>query len=77
MPHSQQDLFFYIGDGIGFEDLANYRPCGLHPVLLGDILPKPGTCVNEEAKPPRYRIAQKLGFGAFSTVWLARDLDEE
>lgn len=77
MAFTEQDLFFYNGDGIGFEDLANYKPCGLHPIILGDILPKTSTCINEEAKQPRYRIAQKLGFGAFSTVWLARDLIEE
>ncbi|KAG8425778.1 hypothetical protein J3459_009698 [Metarhizium acridum] len=77
MPTTEQELFFYNGDGVGCENLANYRPCGLHPVILGDVLPKPGTCVNDEAKKPRYRIAQKLGYGGFSTVWLARDLDEE
>lgn len=77
MPSTQQELFFYNGDDLGFEDLTNYKPGGLHPTILGDILPKPGTCASDDAKQPRYRISQKLGFGAFSTVWLARDLAEE
>lgn len=77
MPPTQRDLFFYNGNGIGVEDLAKYKPGGLHPILLGDVLPKRGSCMNDDAKQPRYRIAQKLGFGAFSTVWLARDLNEK
>jgi hypothetical protein len=40
MPPTQQDLFFYNGDGVGVEDLAKYKPGGLHPILLGDVLPK-------------------------------------
>ncbi|KAI5795810.1 protein kinase [Geopyxis carbonaria] len=44
------------------EDPEQYRPHGLHPVHLGDILSK------------RYKIIHKLGHGGFSTVWLARDL---
>ena len=46
------------------EDLAHYKPGGYHPVHLGDIF-------------SRYRVMYKLGFGAFSTVWLARDLSED
>ncbi|GAB7342877.1 hypothetical protein MBLNU457_g0998t1 [Dothideomycetes sp. NU457] len=44
------------------EDVFDYRPRGLHPVVLGDTL-----------KDGRYTIRQKLGFGGFSTVWAARD----
>ncbi|MCJ1295952.1 hypothetical protein MMC34_007517 [Xylographa carneopallida] len=44
------------------EYIENYKPGGLHPVHLGDIF-------NE-----RYRVCRKLGFGSWSTVWLARDL---
>ena len=44
------------------EDVECYVPGGFHPILLGDIL-----------KDGRYRIVHKLGFGSFSTVWLARD----
>ncbi|KAF2788056.1 kinase domain-containing protein [Melanomma pulvis-pyrius CBS 109.77] len=44
------------------EDAEQYRAGGLHPVHLGDSL-----------NQGRYRIVHKLGFGSFSTVWLARD----
>ena len=40
----------------------DYRPGGLHPVSLGDVL-----------KDGRYRIIRKLGNGAYSTVWLVKD----
>lgn len=43
-----------------FED--DYGPGNLHPVHLGDFF-----C------GLRYKIVRKLGAGAFSTVWLARD----
>ncbi|KAH8718809.1 SRSF protein kinase 2 [Beauveria bassiana] len=54
-----------------------YTKNGFHPVDLGQILPLPETCVDQPSKEPRYRIMVKIGFGAFSTVWLARDLDEK
>jgi hypothetical protein len=44
------------------EWIESYHPGGLHPVHLGDTLDE-----------GRYRILRKLGYGAFSTVWLARD----
>lgn len=44
------------------EDPDKYTVGGLHPLLIGDVL-----------KDGRYRIVHKLGFGFFSTVWLARD----
>ncbi|MCJ1297668.1 hypothetical protein MMC08_000456 [Hypocenomyce scalaris] len=43
------------------EQVENYKPGGFHPVHLGDIFNN------------RYRVFRKLGFGAFSTVWLSRD----
>ncbi|KAM4057395.1 kinase [Hirsutella rhossiliensis] len=70
----QLDLFFYTGDEVRFEDLTKYKQYGLHPIVLGDVLPKPSTCVSDLAKKRRYRILLKLGVGAFATVWLARDL---
>lgn len=66
--------FFMNGDDLSYENIAMYQKHGLHPIVLGDILPKPGTCQSEKSKAPQYRIMQKLGFGAFATVWLARDL---
>ncbi|KAK6910656.1 hypothetical protein I203_104688 [Kwoniella mangroviensis CBS 8507] len=44
------------------EDLEDYRPGGYHPVNIGD-----------EFNNGRYMIVRKLGWGHFSTVWLARD----
>lgn len=44
------------------EPICLYRPGGYHPVALGDQL-----------QDGRYTIRHKLGFGAFSTVWLALD----
>ena len=43
------------------ETLGEYRPGGYHPIMVGDVL------------HDRYQIADKLGFGGYSTVWLARD----
>ncbi|KAI5778529.1 kinase-like domain-containing protein [Geopyxis carbonaria] len=47
------------------ENLEQYRPGGFHPVLIGDVIVE------------RYQIVHKLGYGAFSTVWLAKDLQPE
>lgn len=44
------------------EDLEDYRPGGYHPINIGDSF-------NND----RYVIVRKLGWGHFSTVWLARD----
>lgn len=44
------------------EDLEDYRPGGYHPVSIGD-----------DFSSGRYVIVRKLGWGHFSTVWLARD----
>lgn len=43
------------------EKLERYCPGGYHPIVIADEL------------HGRYRIVQKLGFGTFSTIWLARD----
>lgn len=44
------------------EDFLAYRLGGFHPVSLGDTL-----------KDGRYKIYHKLGYGGFSTVWVAKD----
>ncbi|KAJ5088289.1 hypothetical protein N7456_011905 [Penicillium angulare] len=48
------------------ESLSRYRPGGYHPVKLGD------TFGNN-----RYEVHHKLGWGGFSTVWLAKDKEQE
>lgn len=43
------------------EKLDGYRPGGFHPMAIEDLL------------HDRYLVVHKLGFGAYSTTWLARD----
>lgn len=45
------------------ESVEKYHPGGFHPVQIGDVFAK-----------GRYEVLHKLGFGGFSTIWLARDL---
>lgn len=49
----------------GAENLEKYEPGGYHPILIGDVL------------HDRYRIVDKLGFGGYSTVWLAQDTRQQ
>ncbi|KAH0593680.1 hypothetical protein MHUMG1_08430 [Metarhizium humberi] len=49
----------------GAESLEKYTRGGYHPVMIGDVLNK------------RYQIVDKLGHGGYSTVWLARDTQQE
>lgn len=44
------------------ERLAGYKPGVYHPVCLGDHF-----------KDGRYHVRHKLGWGGYSTVWLAKD----
>jgi serine/threonine-protein kinase SRPK3 len=44
------------------EDLEDYCKGGYHPVEPGQVY-----------KNGRYTVVRKLGWGHFSTVWLARD----
>ncbi|KAL3457977.1 kinase-like domain-containing protein [Aspergillus heterothallicus] len=45
----------------GVESLEKYQAGGNHPVQVGDILHR------------RYYIVHELGYGSYSTIWLARD----
>jgi serine/threonine-protein kinase SRPK3 len=58
-PLSPHDFYFA---GPDLESPDRYQPGGYHPIHLGDVYCQ------------RYRVIHKLGFGAYSTVWLARDL---
>ncbi|KAG6101340.1 hypothetical protein E4U30_002347 [Claviceps sp. LM220 group G6] len=69
--------FVYTSVEAEVENQTRYKRFGLHSVTLGDVLPKPLTCVSDVKKEPRYQIMLKLGHGAFATVWLARDLVEK
>ncbi|KAI0126811.1 putative srpk [Xylariales sp. AK1849] len=51
-------LYEHVDD---VERLDYYRPGGYHPIRIGDIFQK------------RYQIVHKLGYGSYSTIWLARD----
>ena len=64
MPKAVPDEFVtdMMDDG---EEIHRYCLGGLHPVHLGDLLDSTG-----------YKVVHKLGHGASSTVWLARDLRE-
>lgn len=55
------DQLFADSDQSEDEGIADYKIGGYHPVHIGEVL------IN------RYVILQKLGWGHFSTVWLARD----
>ncbi|PKY03351.1 kinase-like protein [Aspergillus campestris IBT 28561] len=50
------------GNGKITEEPDDYHPGGLHPVSLGDTF-----------NFNQYEILRKLGYGQYSTVWLARD----
>ncbi|KAJ7761470.1 kinase-like domain-containing protein [Mycena olivaceomarginata] len=60
------DEYFVFPDEDDYERSSEYTAGGLCPIRIGCVL----------GSPPRYRIINKLGHGAFSTVWLARDLVE-
>jgi serine/threonine-protein kinase SRPK1 len=56
------EVTYFSSDQEDQEDPAQYREGGYHPVKIGDCF------------QGRYRVARKLGWGTFSTVWLCCDL---
>ncbi|KAJ8058231.1 hypothetical protein OCU04_012427 [Sclerotinia nivalis] len=58
------DLSIYCPSNLLYnqENMSRYEPGGFHPICLGDTF-----------KEGRYKIYHKLGWGGFSTVWLAWD----
>ncbi len=59
-PWDDEDFRFKT-NGTACEWGEAYHPGGYHPVHLGDVVHH------------RYRLIRKLGWGQFSTVWLAVD----
>ncbi|OJD16090.1 CMGC/SRPK protein kinase [Emergomyces pasteurianus Ep9510] len=59
-PPSEAERIYYPEWDV--EDLEGYGPGGYHPTLIGDTF-----CSG------RYKVIHKLGFGGYSTIWLARD----
>jgi serine/threonine protein kinase len=55
------DSFYEDSDSSEDEGLPDYKIGGYHPVHVGEVFKE------------RYVIIQKLGWGHFSTVWLAKD----
>lgn len=61
LPNSNSQYRFHEV-GTPTEWIEEYRPGKFHPIHLGDLL-----------NDARYKIIRKLGYGSYSTVWLARD----
>lgn len=54
-----EDVYF---PEVDVEDLEQYRTGGYHPTLI-----------NDSFQNGRYTVVHKLGYGGYSTIWLARD----
>ena len=62
MTNQERNELFSDSDQSEDEGIQDYKIGGYHPIHVGEIMVE------------RYLIVQKLGWGHFSTVWLARDL---
>ncbi|KAE8356759.1 kinase-like domain-containing protein [Aspergillus coremiiformis] len=60
-PKDEEKRYYEYNWIDGAESLEKYRPGGYHPIMIADML------------HGRYQVVDKLGFGGYSTVWLARD----
>jgi len=67
MPTQPTRYSLYWGTDDNVEDINRYTTGGYHPIRLGDIL---------ESDTKSYHVIHKLGRGSFSTVWLARTLND-
>ena len=64
--YSWEDKYRRVGLVLPHEPLERYVSGGFHPVALNDTFHN-----------GRYTIRYKLGYGGYSTVWLARDNHRE
>ncbi|KAG8164008.1 hypothetical protein KVR01_005926 [Diaporthe batatas] len=64
--NSIRPVYVPADSDVGAESIDDYKPGGLHPTHLGDLLGQDG----------RYKVVHKLGYGGFGTVWLCRDLQQ-
>lgn len=67
LPESESDLNF---DPLQEENAGDYKRGGYHPVVKGETY-------YSHAFDRRYIVLRKLGWGHFSTVWLAKALDAD
>ncbi|KAH7905982.1 kinase-like domain-containing protein [Hygrophoropsis aurantiaca] len=58
-PERSQDIY---EPGFFCESVDFYRKGGFHPVHIGDIIHE------------QYEVVNKLGYGAYATVWLVKDV---
>ena len=58
-PPSREQI--YVPE-VDLEDSEDYKNGGYHPTIIGETFHN-----------GRYEVVHKLGFGGYSTVWLARD----
>ncbi|KAF1960869.1 hypothetical protein CC80DRAFT_489109 [Byssothecium circinans] len=62
---SQSPQLVYVPE-VDLEGFEEYTIGGYHPITLGDTF-----------QDGRYQVVHQLGFGSYSTIWLARDKRSE